>query len=67
MKVKELIAFLKKQDQELDVAYGLYSEQCLLESSKIIVEVHCVARTDGWIENARTDKPTQKYLVFPGN
>lgn len=22
---------------------------------------------DGWIQNARPDKPTKKYLEFPGN
>lgn len=67
MKVSELIEFLKTQPQDILVAYGLYSEQCLMDSVDIGVEELCNPRPDGWIQDKRPDMPTQKYLVFPGN
>ncbi len=67
MTVKELIEFLQSQPQELQVAYGLYSEQVLLESSDIEVFEGCEVRPDGWIQDKRPDMPTQSYLRFPGN
>lgn len=67
MTVAELIAFLQTQPQELQVAYGLYSEQCLLELEDINIVEACEPRNDGWIQNKRPDKPTQRYLMFPGN
>lgn len=67
MKVYELIEFLKTQDQNLDIAYELHSEQCLLEIEQIKIETLCEPRVDGWIQNKRPDMPGRKYLVFPGN
>jgi len=67
MKVSELIEFLQTQPQDLQVAYKIYSEQCLLEADDITVGELCEPRSDGWIQNWRTDKPKQKYLIFPGN
>ena len=67
MTVAELIEFLKTQPQDIQVAYQLYSERCLLEEDFISVENLCGAREDGWVPLARPDKPTQQYLVFPGN
>lgn len=67
MNVKELIKFLEAQPQELEVAYRCCSEQCLLDTNWIEVKDLCEPRPDGWIQDKREDKPTRKYLVFPGN
>ena len=67
MKVSELIELLRTYPQDLPVAYRLFSEKCLLEVKDIEVEALCEARPDGWVANARPDKPTIDYLVFPGN
>jgi hypothetical protein len=66
MKVFQLISFLRTQPQHLTVAYKLFSEQCLLEEKDIKIEELGMARPDGWIPNARPDKVSQTYLVFPG-
>jgi len=67
MTVSELIAFLQTQPQDLQVAYDRYSEHALLEAKDIMVCDACDPRDDGWIQRKRPDKPTQKYLMFPGN
>lgn len=65
--VADLIAFLQQQDPTLLVVYQRFSEQCLLEIEEIEVQDLCEPRDDGWVHSARPDKPTQKYLCFPGN
>lgn len=65
MKIRELIELLKTFDPELDVAYAIHSEQCLLEPEDIDVVELCIPRPDGWIQDARPDKPTQTYVRFP--
>jgi hypothetical protein len=67
MTVAELIAFLQTQPQDIQVAYRLFSEQILLETTDIEVEEKCQPRPDGWIHDKRPDMPTQTYLLFPGN
>ena len=67
MKVSELIEFLKTQPQDLPVVYKCFSEQCLLEADDIEVRTLGVLRDDGWVHDARPDKPNTEYLVFPGN
>ena len=67
MKVKELIEFLQTQPQDIDVAYKCFSEHDLLEPHQIEVKEGCLPRGDGWIQDARPDKSTVKYLMFPGN
>ena len=67
MKVKELVEFLKTQDQEMLVAYELYSEQCLLSKDCMNVRELCEARPDGWVHSKRGDMPSVEYLVFDGN
>lgn len=67
MTVAELIALLQTKPQDLQVAYRLYSEQCLLEAADIRVVTRCEPRPDGWVEDERPDKPTRQYLLFPGN
>ena len=67
MNVAELIELLQTQPQDLQVAYCIYSEQCLLEAGDISFLKACVARPDGWIQDKRPDKPTQDYLLLPGN
>jgi len=67
MTVADLIAFLKTQPQDLHVAYRMCSEQCLLEVNDIRIAEECQPRPDGWIQDKRSDMPTQKYLMLPGN
>lgn len=67
MTVDELIAYLQQQPQTLQVAYRCCSEQCLLEAADITIAEKCEPRPDGWIQNKRADKPTQTYLLLPGN
>ena len=67
MTVAELIAFLQTQPQDLQVCYGLYSEQCLLKVEDIAVEELGMPRPDGWVHHKRPDRPSQKYLCLPGN
>ena len=67
MKVSELIDFLQKQPQDIDVAYCCFSEQRLMDEDDIRVREFCDPRPDGWIQNKRPDMPTRQYLLFPGN
>jgi len=67
MTVAELIEFLQKQPQNLQVAYRCCSEQVLLDADEITVKDMCEPRPDGWIHDKRPDKPTQTYLLLPGN
>lgn len=67
MTVAELIALLHTFPPDLPVAYDLHSEQCLMEPQEIRTQELCLPREDGWVPNQRPDKPTQTYLVFPGN
>lgn len=67
MTVANLIEYLKKQPQDLLVAYCIFSEQCLLKESDIAVIQLCEPRDDGWIQNKRPDMPLRDYLLFPGN
>ena len=67
MTVADLIVFLQTQPQDLMVAYQMFSEQSLLEANEIAIIEACVPRHDGWVHHKRPDKPTQKYLLFPGN
>ena len=67
MTVADLVTFLQKQPQDLPVAFRICSEQAILEHQDIVVKHLSLPRPDGWVENARPDRPTQAYLVFPGN
>lgn len=67
MTVKELIAILQNKPQDLLVAYRKYSEWSLLEVDDIGIAPLCPPRPDGWVHDARPDKPTQDYLTLPGN
>lgn len=67
MQVKDLINILKEYPQDLYVAYRCCSENVMLEREKLEINELCAKRADGWVANARPDKPTKKYLVFPGN
>jgi len=67
MTVAELIDVLRSKPQDIQVAYEMYSEQCLLDAEMIVVKDLCPPRPDGWIHDARPDQPTQPYLVLPGN
>jgi hypothetical protein len=67
MTVSELIEFLKTQPQDLQVAYCIFSEMALMRLKDIEVVDLCEPRNDGWVARKRPDKPTQKYLLFPGN
>lgn len=65
--VKDLIAFLQEQPQDLPVGLCMYSEMQLLELEGINRVVACPARPDGWIHRKRPDVETIEYLIFPGN
>jgi hypothetical protein len=65
--VKDLIAFLQTQEQDLPVGYRCCSEQILLDIKDIEVIEACYPRPDGWIQYKRPDMESQKYLLFPGN
>mgnify|MGYP001604601929 CR=1 FL=1 len=67
MTVAELIQHLKTFPSDLRVAYHIYSEQALLEEKDVLLAAYTPARPDGWIENARPDKRTETYVMFPGN
>lgn len=67
MTVKELIAILQSKPQDLPVVYQCYSDWSLLEEEDIEVRALCLPRADGWVHDARPDKPTQDYLTLPGN
>ena len=67
MTVAELIALLQQFPQDLPVAYKIYSEQCLLEETDLDVVELDQARPDGWVHDKQSDRPGQKYLLFPGN
>lgn len=67
MTVAELIAILQSKPPDIQVAYRCYSEWCLMEDRDIDIKPLCAPRADGWVADARPDKPTQDYLTFPGN
>lgn len=67
MKVKELIEILQTKDPEMLVLYECFSERTLMYPTDIYEVYSCKPRPDGWVQNERPDKPTQKYLCFPGN
>jgi hypothetical protein len=67
MTVAELIKVLKGYSQDLPVVYACCSEYAVLEFEDISVEELCDPREDDWVARARPDKPTRKYLTFPGN
>ncbi len=67
MTVAELIALLQTKPQDLQVAYQLYSEHCLLEADDLRITEACMPREDGWVQYKRPDMETQNYLMFPGN
>lgn len=67
MIVKELIEFLQKQEQDMLVAYRFCSDWSLMNIDDIDTLEACEPRNDGYIQAKRPDKPTVKYLLFPGN
>lgn len=67
MTVAELIEYLQTQPQDMQVAYDVYSEHCLLEAGDIRLCQACEPRLDGWIQCKRDDMPSRTYLMLPGN
>jgi len=67
MTVADLIAYLQTQPQGLRVACEKFSEYCLVEQRDIRHVSACLPRADGWIHEARPDKPRETYLMLPGN
>jgi hypothetical protein len=67
MTVRKLRELLDTFDGDMPVCYRRYSEQCLLEAVDIEVVELQEPRGDGWVHDARPDKPTRKYLMLPGN
>ena len=62
-----MIEFLKQQPQEALVAYRQFSENYLLSLSDIKMKSCQEPRSDGWVHDARPDRETILYVVFPGN
>lgn len=67
MTVAELIEHLKTFPQDLPVAYRCYSEAVMLSREEVRVLMCQPERHDGWVHNARPDKPSVPYCMFPGN
>jgi len=67
MTVAELIEHLKTFPQDLPVAFQCYSEQALMKPGDIAIKQCQPPRKDGWVHDARPDRPSVPYLVFPGN
>lgn len=67
MTVSELIAHLQTFPPHLPVAYGLYSEYCLLAADEVAICEACPPRPDGWIQRKRPDTDPVEYVMFPGN
>lgn len=67
MIVADLLGFLMTQPLDREIAYKLHSEQCLMELTDINLMQGCEARPDGWVQNARPDKPSRTFILFPGN
>lgn len=65
--VKELKEILNKYDENLPVAFRMFSEYALLEESELEIKELQPPREDGWVHDKRPDKPYIQYLVFPGN
>jgi len=65
--VANLVAHLQTFPPYLPVAFQRFSEACLLELDDLKVELAQPPRPDGWVHDARPDKPCQDYLIFPGN
>lgn len=67
MTVAELIEALRKYPPDLPVCYSKFSEQCLLEEGNIRTDRFGLPRPDGWVPSERPGRPTQTYVLFPGN
>ena len=68
MTVRQLIAYLQTQDQDLPVAYSCYSESRLLEDGEIEVKNLSYPRKDGHVAECRPEEWwDRKYLLLPGN
>lgn len=65
MTVADLIEILKSKPQDMKVIYRQYSERTMLKEVNIEFEEGCEPEPDGWVQNARPDKPSQTYLCFP--
>lgn len=67
MTVKDLKELLDEYDDNMKIAYRLYSEYCLLEEDELELLKASTPRNDGWVHSLREDKDSQYYLLFPGN
>ena len=64
MKVSELIKLLQAQPQDMQIVISQYSEYLLLTNESIAEIDLCESRLDGWVHDAREDKPKVKYLLI---
>lgn len=67
MTVAKLIELLKEKPQDAIIGYQCYSENIIMTANQIKLVEACAPRDDGWIHDARPDKPTVTYVMFPGN
>lgn len=64
MRVSELIEELKKHPLDMIVIMDKHSEYIAIRN---VLEVDaCEPRYDGWIHEARPDKPKKKYIWIGG-
>ena len=67
MTVADLIQFLQTHPKDMPILFRQYSDYTILQEDQICIEEHGLPRSDGYVPSQRPDKPSQKYLVFPGN
>jgi hypothetical protein len=65
--VGRLIEILQGFDRDRLVVYKCHSEQALMEEGMVELWKGCAPRPDGWVHDERPDKPSQGYVLFPGN
>lgn len=62
MTVAELIQILQSYPHDLQVIYSKFSESVLLEPKDIVYASAQPPRDDGWVHDARRDRPMQNYI-----
>lgn len=67
MTVGELIKYLETFDPALPCCFQQHSDWTELETFHITVEDLQSHRGDGYVGSRRPDRPSVKWLTFPGN
>ena len=64
MKVSEMIRLLQTHPQDMQIVISQHSEYLLLTGDSLVEIDLCEWRNDGWVHDAREDKPKIKYLLI---